>query len=225
MRYLSFAQNPGLMLFRLLSFLLLSFTIISWKRNQGVTVVADSPLAEYSTEWNDTSYNRCYTATGSRFMTEKEKEIIHILNLLHANPALFEKTVVQQYPERRGKYFLRNYPEFGSLVSTLRSKKPVSLLYPDSLCFVSARCHAITAGKAGYVGHERQSRDCKPLEFGECCSYGHQEPIDIVMALLIDHQVPSLGHRQMCLDPYSRIGVSIQPHTVYGYNAVLDFYF
>jgi hypothetical protein len=103
----------------------------------------------------------------------------------------------------------------------------MALLYPDSLCFVSAECHAISSGKTGYVGHERQTKECKDkhLFFGECCDYGHKEPLPILMALLIDQNVPSLGHRKMCIGPYGKMGVSIQPHKVYGNNAVLDFYY
>lgn len=184
-----------------------------------------SPLALFSPEWNDTAYLKCNTARDCRYMTAAEKEVIYILNLVHTNPRLFEKTVVQRFPDLKKRPSLRDQPEFPTLAATLAAMKPVSLIYPDSLCFVSARCHAITAGRAGYVGHERQSKSCGALIYGECCSYGHQDPLDIVMALLVDHNVPSLGHREMCLSPYGKIGVSIQPHTGYGYNAVLDFYF
>jgi hypothetical protein len=47
---------------------------------------------------------------------------------------------------------------------------------------------------------------------------------DIVLQLLIDHDVPSLGHRIICLSSaYSVVGVSIQYHSRYGKCAVLDF--
>ncbi len=38
---------------------------------------------------------------------------------------------------------------------------PLSLLYPDSLCFESAKCHAVSSGQKAYVGHERQTNECK----------------------------------------------------------------
>jgi hypothetical protein len=186
-----------------------------------------SPLASYSAEWNDAKYLKCNTAAKVSYMNDEEKEVIYILNLLRANPALFANTVLQKYPDENHQGFLRNIQEYKSLLDTLRKLKPLELLYPDSLCFVSAQCHAISSGKAGYVGHERQTKECKDkhLYFGECCDYGHKEPLSILMGLVIDQNVPSLGHRYMCIGSYGKIGVSIQPHKVYGNNAVLDFYF
>jgi len=160
-------------------------------------------------------------------MTADEKELIYLLNLLHADPVLFANTVVQKYPDQTSRGYLKNVAEYKSLLDTLKKLKPVALAYPDSLCFASAQCHAISSGKTGYVGHERKTKECKTEKrfFGECCDYGHKKPLDILLALLIDQYVPSLGHRYMCLDPYGKIGVSIQPHKGYGYNAVLDFYY
>jgi hypothetical protein len=48
--------------------------------------------------------------------------------------------------------------------------------------------------------------------------------LEIVLQLLIDEDVPSLGHRRILLEKYQTIGVSIQPHSHYGFNAVLDFH-
>jgi hypothetical protein len=183
-----------------------------------------SPLAAYSTEWNDLMYLKCNTAANVTYMNAQEKELIYVLNLLRMNPALFGRTVVAKYPERSGQLHLRDIEEYQSLLDTLQKLKSLPLLDPDSLSFVSARCHAISSGRTGYVGHTRQSKDCKPHYHGECCSYGHSDPLDIIMSLLIDEGVPSLGHRFICLATFRKIGVSIQPHKGYGYNTVLDFY-
>jgi uncharacterized protein YkwD len=189
--------------------------------------LSPSPLAGYSSEWNDDKYLKCNTAANASYMSDQEKEVIYILNLLRVNPTLFANTVVQKYPDDNHQGFLRNIREYKSLLDTLRKTKPLPLLYPDSLCFVSAQCHAVSSGQAGYVGHERQTKECKSKYrfFGECCDYGHKEPLPILLSLLIDQNVPSLGHRNMCIGPYKKIGVSIQPHKGYGNTAVLDFYF
>jgi hypothetical protein len=184
-----------------------------------------SPLASYSAEWNDAKYLKCNTAANVSYMNDEEKEVIYILNMLRTNPVLFANTVLQKYPDENHQGFLRNIQEYKSLLDTLRKTKPLALLYPDSLCFVSAQCHAISSGKTGYVGHERQTKECKDLYFGECCQYGYKDPLPILMGLLIDQNVPSLGHRYMCIGSYGKIGVSIQPHKVYGTNTVLDFYY
>jgi hypothetical protein len=199
--------------------------VLFLKQNEPASTT--SPLAEYSSEWNDAKYLKCNTAANSRYMSDDEKEVIYILNLLRTNPVLFANTVVQKYPDENHQGFLRNIDEYKSLLDTLRRTKPMTLLYPDSLCFVSAQCHAISSGQAGYVGHKRQTEECKSkyLFFGECCCYGYKEPLPILLLLLIDQGVPSLGHRYMCIGPYGKIGVSIQPHKGYGYNTVLDFYY
>src|SRR3569832_2198927 len=109
--------------------------------------VSPSPLADYSTEWNDAKYLTCNTAANVRYMTEEEKKVIYILNMARMNPALFAKTVVNQYPEK-GKWSVnRSSYYFTSLLDTLQKLKPLNLLYPDSLCYKSALCHAVTTGK------------------------------------------------------------------------------
>jgi len=184
-----------------------------------------SPLASFSVEWNNPIYLKCNTAKDANYMTGPEKEVIYILNLLRANPVLFAKTVVKQYPEKSGQGYLVNSWYYTSLLDTLKKIKPIAGLNPDINCFNSAKCHALYAGATGYVGHERNTQECQSKKYfnGECCDYGNKEPLDIVMSLLIDEGVPSLGHRDVCLSSYKKIGVSIQAHQKYRYNAVLDF--
>ena len=76
------------------------------------------------------------------------------------------------------------------------------------------------------MGHKRFG--CQELDFNqsECCSYGLQFAMDIVIQLLIDHNIDDLGHRKIILDPRQNfLGVSIKEHREYRYNAVLDFSF
>jgi uncharacterized protein YkwD len=215
MRFLSFTFS--------LYFILGSFTSpLSYTKKDNPI----SPLAAYSDEWNDPKYLKCNTAARAGYMSPAEKKVIYILNMARMNPGLFARTVINKYPDE--DYTVsRNSTYYKSLARTMISMKPVSLLYPDSLCFNGAQCHAIYSGAAGYVGHERQTVECRTKWYynGECCDYGHDDPLDIIMSLLIDEGVESLGHRDICLSPYKSIGVSIQPHKVYRYNAVLDFHY
>ncbi len=185
---------------------------------------APSPLAAYSSEWNNPKYNACNTAAKSAFLTQAEKDVIYVLNLARMYPALFLETVIKQYPEKSDNGYIANSSYYKSLVDTFKTLQAGNLLTPDLACFTSAKCHAVQAGKDGYVGHER-SKACKQVTnfSGECCDYGNSEALEIVMHLLIDEDVPSLGHREICLDAYKKLGISIQPHKAYGYNAVLDF--
>ena len=102
---------------------------------------------------------------------------------------------------------------------------PLDPVYPSKELWEYALCHASNSGKKGVVGHKRY--ECAtPLFYSECCAYGFNKAIDIVVQLLIDHDIADLGHRRIMLDSRQRsLGVSIQDHKKYIYNAVLDFSF
>ena len=186
---------------------------------------SSSPLSKFSSEWNDSKYMKCNTASSAGYMTAKEKEMIYILNLVRANPGLFANTVVKKYPEYSGNDKLRKVSEYKSLLKTLQNTEPLPPLSPDAQCYASAQCHAASSGKRGYIGHERKDANCRSKQHfnGECCEYGHDDALDILMTLLIDQNVPSLPHRKICLGTYKALGVSIQPHKSFRYNSVLDF--
>jgi uncharacterized protein YkwD len=185
-----------------------------------------SPLAAYSAEWNDPRYKVCNTAEKATYMTPDERKMIYILNLARMNPRLFCKSVVSA-AGRISEFIDTNSSQYyGTLVTTLNNMEPLPILAPDELCVVSARCHAQSAGKLGYVGHDRKNATCRKNKhfMGECCSYGSSDPLEIILILLDDNGVESLGHRTICLGAYEKIGVAIEPHKSYTHNAVLDFY-
>ena len=143
-------------------------------------------------------------------------------------PQKFAQTVLTNYCKQPGNTFLQNDQYyFQSLQKELLNLNPQLLLYADKQCFVSAECHAKRSGATGYLGHDRLSADCQTKEhfMGECCDYGNEEPLEIVLALLIDRDVPSLGHRHILLGYYNQVGVSIQPHIKHKTNAVIDLYY
>jgi len=184
-----------------------------------------NPLAKFSNEWNNEEYGKFNTAKDIKYLSNTERNVIWILNMVRRNPVLFLNSVlldpksdVFKTPKERSSYY-------NSLVADLKILTPNQTpLMPDSNLFVSAKCHAYESGKTGYVGHDRKKKKCEADFYGECCDYGSSKPIDIVMSLLIDEDVPSLGHRKIMLsNRYSLIGVSTQPHIEYRTNTVLDF--
>ena len=184
-----------------------------------------SPLSAYSDEWNKKEYRKCNTAGDISYLSAKEKEIIYILNLVRVYPSLFLNTVLAKYPSINDKeYLLNDKYYYRSLKKTLGSMPPQNLLEFDRLCYESALCHAIESGKSGYTGHDRFNKKCEDQKhfLGECCDYGNSEPLKIVLSLLIDEGVPSLGHRKILLDNYTKVGLSIKPHKNYETNTVID---
>ncbi len=212
----------------LFTLFLMQSSLLLFSQNSNMAAFAVSPLAVYSTDWNDIKYSKCNTAANAAYLSKSEKDVIYILNLIRRHPALFAKTVLKKYPALSGNGYLADDTYyFKSLVDTLLTLAPKQMLYPDNDCFLSAKSHAYQSGITGYVGHERKSNESKLKKhyYGECCDYGRKDPLDIVLSLLIDEGIPSLGHRLVCLTEYTKIGVSIQPHKKYGTNAVLDFYY
>lgn len=189
---------------------------------------AANPLAEYGDKWKDARFQACNTAKNVSYMSQVEKDVVYILNMARTAPRLFAETVIgraNDVSEFLGREQAGSY--YASLIAQLNNMKPLGILRPDSLCTVSARCHAVSSGKKGYVGHVRQSAECRKKShyMGECCHYGSDHALEVVVLLLQDQGVADLGHRKICLGDYARIGVAVAPHrSDYGHIAVLDFY-
>jgi hypothetical protein len=166
-------------------------------------------------KWNEKVFLEANTAVTASYLTEAEIKVIFYLNLVRLNPGLFAETFLI---ERIGEPDSENEI---SLYNELHQMKALPCLLSNKQCWESAKCHAVFSGNTGYVGHDRHN--CESYFWGECCQYGSSDPLNIILQLLIDEGVPSLGHRRICLGSYHEIGVSIQPHSGYGSNAVLDF--
>lgn len=166
-------------------------------------------------DWSDPKYQVANSTKSTDYLSEQEKLVFYYLNMVRINPGLFADTYLAELKDSKD-YYER------SLMDELYRMQPVQILKPGITQFESARCHAIESGTTGYVGHGREK--CKANFLGECCSYGFEDALKIVKQLLVDKGVESLGHRRICLSNcYSVLGVSIQPHKTYQFNAVLDF--
>ncbi len=210
-------------------FLTIFIFLLGFKCNfifaQNATDSMVNPLSSYSAIWADKKYSESNTAIQAQYLSEEEKKVIWVLNMIRQNPQLFLKTVLLN---PKCHYYIKAEKRdfyFNSLITKLKTMKPInSLLLPDSAAFISARCHAVQSGKNGIIGHDRLDSGCEKDFHGECCDYGNSDALDILLNLLIDRGIPELGHRVICLsDSYQKLGVSIQSHTVYRINTVLDF--
>ncbi len=153
------------------------------------------------------------------FHTIDEKLVLYYINYVRTKPQEFlKKYVLTKNVDTTDSYY-------ASLIKTLRTMKPVAPLTADKILFEGARCHAYESGKTGYVGHEH--KNCKKVYSAECCayaSYSDDKALKYVLQLLVDKGVSSLGHRKILLmEDLHEVGISIQPHKVFGENVVLDF--
>jgi uncharacterized protein YkwD len=180
-----------------------------------IEVKPTDPPADRSTSWSDPKYNEANSAKDEDYLTDNEKKIYYYLNLLRMNPKLFADTYLGHLRNSSNQYE-------SSLYSELQKIDPLPVLKPNRKLYESAKCHAIESGESGYLGHTRKK--CTKYFMGECCQYGISNPLNIIISLLIDEGIPTLGHRKICLSPYTELGVSIQPHKSYCINTVMDFY-
>lgn len=175
------------------------------------------------------------TAVDVDYLTEEEKKVIFLCNLARLDGERFAEEYLTPYVEKN-KLNVETNEYLASLYTDLSEVKDHVMLRPSKELCEAAAYHAKDSGENGITGHvssdgtewdERLERFLPSWNaLAENCTYGSNRKyaINIVMALLIDEKVASLGHRKNILsDKYSHIGVSIMPHSTYTYNCVQDF--
>ncbi len=189
--------------------------------------------------WKKETIEQANTAQNANYLASNEKRVIFFLNLARLDPAGFAKNIEKIWKADSKNEFgqtnnLGQNKWFQSLLKDLQSTKPMSALQPNEALSTVAKKHAADMGKIGQIGHkspdgttfDKRIRKALPKAgfISENCDYGNSNPLDIVMSLLVDQDVPSLGHRKNILNPvYKRIGVGILPHKKYQINTVMDF--
>lgn len=173
--------------------------------------------------WTNAEIDAANTARNVSYLDSLEKQVIMYTNLARLFPKRFNTIEVRNYDgaiEQPLQY--RNSANRKSLIRELENMKAVSALLPDSLLTLTAECFSNELAKSGRTGHER--KNCKDDYLAENCSFGKFRAKDIVMQLLIDEGVSSLGHRKNCLNvKYELIGVSFGDHPQYKKCTVMDF--
>ena len=149
----------------------------------------------------------------SKFISKNEGQGLIRFKLYNKTLTYYNKT----FEEETANSFY-----YQSLFKKLSEMKPTDILQPDHQLFKTAECWAVEAGKKGLKGHDRIK--CKKNYDAEACDYGNDNGFDVVLNLLVDKFVPSLGHRKVLLGKYSELGAAIRPHNSDLHdNAVLDF--
>ena len=174
--------------------------------------------------WSENQLAKANTASGLNYLNEEEKAIIFIANLVRIDGQLFAETILTEYlKDSKPNKYTR------SLYKDLKSIQDLPVFYPEKDLYNIAEEHAEVSGKKGTTGHQRFEKRFGPLmgkyrEVAENCAYGYDKAIDILIQLLIDEDIPDLGHRKNLLNPnLDSIGVSIKPHKKFRTNCVMDF--
>lgn len=158
--------------------------------------------------------------------TDSEKKVLDIMNQVRTNPQLFLKDVALPYIKKNELERNRYAKSLIRELERLDSMQP--LAFENSLQKMSED-FADEAGKKGWIGHKRTNQRFEKyanhVDFtAENLQYGFDDPVDIVMDLLIDIDIPNLGHRKNILEPkFSIVGVSINKHKSYDFITVMAF--
>jgi hypothetical protein len=174
--------------------------------------------------FSDPELSAAHVALKEDYMTREEQNVFLYCNLARMYPSKFVE-FYKEYLKTR-TYLLKDYQEgnkfYTSLIRDLKFAKPVGPLLPDKKMYSLAKCWAEEAGVQGWTGHDRKS--CDYGYQGENCSYGYSDGLDIVMQLMIDKDVESLGHRKSIMnEDFIGMGVAIRFHKRYTNNCVQNF--
>ena len=186
-------------------------------------IVISTAMAQ---DWNIREID---TARGVDYLTESEKDVILLVNKVRTMPALFARAYLESHRSESTAA-----EECYNELLKWTAQKP---LKPSKALSLAARDHGDDMGKTGEIGHvssNGKSSTQRVLRYGvfkgaytgpwENCSYGFEDPLEIILQLLIDDDVPSRGHRKNIMEvEVNFIGTSIRPHKTYEYNCVMDF--
>ena len=177
--------------------------------------------------WDANVVRTLNTAADIEYLNEEEKKVILFTNMARQNGPLFSESFLKTYMQENQ---LENSSYIRSLQKDLKKAKGLPPLFPEKDLTAIAQGHAVRSGEKGTTGHNEFKKRFEPLmgdpymHVAENCSYGYERAIDIVLSLLIDEGVKSLGHRNNILAPdFNSVGVAIRPHKSYRVNCVMDF--
>jgi hypothetical protein len=181
--------------------------------------------------WPDTTLAKANSGISSEFLSNSEKEVVYYINLCRINPPLFAESILTDYLKTND---IKKDKEVKDLIKQLEETDPKEILQVEESLTTTARLQAKDMGETGRTGHnssngksfkERTQNIANVFNgINENANYGMETALGIVVDLLIDRNVPNVGHRKNILDAEMRyIGVAIEPHKRYGINCVQDF--
>lgn len=134
-----------------------------------------------------------------------EKEFIYYLNYARQYPVLFS--------EKAATIYLEDYPEFKpvygkSLLSELAKGIKTPVVMPDTRFIKLARSHATDISRHDLMSHNSSNGTQMQQRFenagvtcgSECINLlSSGEPLEVLLSLLVDFNVPDFGHRKSLL--------------------------
>ncbi|WP_367868733.1 CAP domain-containing protein [Pedobacter sp. WC2423] len=196
--------------------------------------------------WTPEELENANTAKNTSYLNDEEKKIIFYMNLARTDGQKFFNTYFQDfvaaYNVDMQQY--RNYDElkvnrkdkyYRGLEKDLKTIKGLTLFSPDETLTWISQQHAKDMKKHNLAGHN--SSDGRSVSdriwkyypgraVSENLAFGFSKGLANVCMLLLDKNVPDLGHRKTILGTsynLNLVGVNISTHPGYKYCAVIDF--
>lgn len=160
-------------------------------------------------------------------MKEDEVALLILLNKVRTNPKLF----AQQYLINTGKAVENELEE------VLNTMDVLPVLSTNKKVYEISRNHAIDLGQNKIAGHTSsnglnmeqrlQQGGINTKVFAENCIFGYNDPLEIILRLLIDEDNENRNQRKIILSKdFNIVGISIEPHSgEFCWSCIQDFIF
>jgi|GEM_PF-337967 hypothetical protein len=179
--------------------------------------------------WPQEKVTKCNTAIDNDELSDTEKRMVFYINLARMDGKRFAKEIIPLYVHYN-PYVNMESEYFRSLLRelVLLEELPPFLVHP--LLNRLAKEKAISLKNETHISHsgsdERFDKIFKAggLAAGENIQAGDEDPLNVVMSLLVDEGVSDYGHRRNLLDSYfSHIGLSHGSQRIYDYITIMEF--
>ena len=183
-------------------------------------------LGKITVEYDDNVVNNTQNQNTNTFSLQ-EKELFDLINLVRTKPAEFAKKYLEINKNKSADY-LECYNE-------LIKMQAVGVVITSPALNKSAKMHVDDIGPKGMATHDASNGlafsdkikkycNCSYSMIAENIDFGSSNPLDILIALLVDEGIPDRGHRKNILEKnFKYIGISIGKHASYNFMCVIDF--
>lgn len=208
--------------------------------------ITQAQSAASDNSWTQEELDAANTARNTDYLTGEEKNIVFYMNLARTDGAKFFNTYFQDFANAYNVDMQRysNYDDlrvnrkdkyYRGLKEDMAEIKNLPLFSPDETLTWIAQQHAKDMSKNNLAGHkssdgrspfDRISKFYPQRAIGENLAFGFSKGLANVCMLLLDKNVPDLGHRKTILGntyKLTLVGVNIHSHPGYKYCAVIDF--
>jgi len=196
--------------------LFISFLSIASVKAQGTLTLQDKPFV-FDRTLDKALWQKLMAEKGFSALGENEQRMFYWTNYFRKEPSRFYNQVIKE--------FLRQFPEANtSEIKTLerdikKAKSSLPILLPDNGLVQMAEIHSADLVRQGsIISHSSSNgkdfvhriRDAGLYRCGaENIYVGAYDPLEALIALLVDYGVPDKGHRMNLLDPrFGRMGIS-----------------